>query len=507
MSVNDTNTTATGAPSPSVYPKRWAALWVLACGLAMIVLDGTIVGVALPRIVHDLNLDLTTAQWINSIYNVVFAALLLTTGRLGDRFGRRRLFLLGLALFVAGSVLAAASGSATLLIWARVVQGIGGAMILPGTLSTVNVMFPGEERAAAFGVWGAVMAGAAALGPLAGGVLTETLSWPWIFWVNVPIGALLAVLTLIFVPETTAGITTRGIDVDGLLTSGIAFGGLVFGLIEGRKLGVAGPIALVVGAVFLGLFLRWELHRRRVNRDRLLEFDLFRHPTFTWGNVTALMVAIGELGLILVLPLFLTNALGLGVLTVGVILTGKALGAFVSGAAARHLAARLGPASVVVLGLALELIGMVALALAVGALAPAWTLSIPLVVYGVGLGLASAQLTSTVLRDVPSHLSGTGSATQSTVRQLGAALGSAISGSALGLALTRFASEPFAGPLSDSGGAVLQAWRRQPPPGVDASVLADLQQTIAHATEAAIVVAAAFLLFGLVASLLVRRHV
>ncbi len=162
----------------------WIGLWVLALALAMIVLDGTIVGVSLPVIISDLDLSLTEAQWVNSLYSVVFAGLLLTFGRLGDRFGRRRLMILGVAIFMLGSIMAALSGAGGLLIASRAVQGVGGALVLPSTLSTVNATFRGKDRAAAFGVWGAVMSGAAAIGPLLGGFLTKVAAWPWIFWVN-----------------------------------------------------------------------------------------------------------------------------------------------------------------------------------------------------------------------------------------------------------------------------------------------------------------------------------
>ena len=157
--------------------KDWLALAVLAVGLGLIVLDGTIVGVALPIIIEDLGMNLTDAQWVNSLYAVMLAALLLSTGSLADRWGRKRVFLLGIVIFVAGSLLAAGAGSAGALIGSRAVQAIGAALMMPSTLSTVNATFRGTYRAAAFGVWGAVISGAAALGPLAGGALTQWASW------------------------------------------------------------------------------------------------------------------------------------------------------------------------------------------------------------------------------------------------------------------------------------------------------------------------------------------
>lgn len=221
----------------NTYPKRWYALGVLALGLAMIVIDGTIVGVALPDIFTSLNLNITDAQWVNSLYSVVFAALLLSTGRLADRYSRRTTFVIGILGFGLGSALAALSTTVSHLILARLIQGIGGAFMLPSTLSSVNAMFQGKARAAAFGVWGAVMSGAAALGLLMGGWLTSSFSWEWIFWVNMPIAAAVLIGTFLWVPNTRGDNSRPGWDVDGLLTSALGFGGLVFGIIEGPKVG------------------------------------------------------------------------------------------------------------------------------------------------------------------------------------------------------------------------------------------------------------------------------
>lgn len=436
--------------------RAWASLWVLAAALAMVVLDGTIVGVALPTIITELKLSLTSAQWVNSLYAMVFAALLLTFGRLGDRWGRRRLLLAGVALFVAGSLLAALASEVSILIAARAVQGVGGALILPSTLSTVNATFRGRSRAAAFGIWGAVMSGAAALGPLLGGWLTSTASWQWIFLVNVPIGIAVIAAALVWVPETTGAPDATGVDLLGPILSAVGFALLVFGLIEGTMLGwwapkipfdIGGwtwpldaplspvPVALALGSLCLAAFVAHQVARARSGAAHVLDVELFRIPTFAFGNATAGLVAVGEFALVFVLPLYLVTSLGMEALGAGVVLAAMAGGAFLAGAAARHLAAAMGAARVVVLGLGLELVGAVATALVIaGGLGP-WWVAAALVPYGVGLGLASAQLTSTVLRDVPVAHSGAGSAVQSTVRQVGSAVGSAVGGTALALAL------------------------------------------------------------------------
>ncbi len=468
--------------APMTTPTRsdWIGLWVLALALAMIVLDGTIVGVALPVIIGDLDLSLTEAQWINSLYSVVFAALLLTFGRLGDRFGRRRLMIAGVAIFMLGSILAAMATTGDLLIASRAVQGVGGALILPSTLSTVNATFRGKDRAAAFGIWGAVMSGAAAVGPLLGGWLTQVASWPWIFWVNIPLGAGVIIAAVFFVHETLGTDERNGWDVVGPILSALGFGALVFGLIEGSSLGWWSPrgpfgigsftwpmnaaispvpIALVVGAVLIAIFVVREARRTADHRSAMLDTTLFRIPTFAWGNLTAGLVAVGEFSLVFILPLHLVNSLGLDVLGAGLVLAAMAGGAFIAGASARHLSARFGSPNVVVLGLGLELVGIVGTALVVGMSLSPWLVALVLLPYGVGLGLASAQLTSTVLRDVPVNQSGSGSAVQSTVRQVGSALGSAVGGTALAVALgsSDFRQVDPAAFASASGSAVWAA--------------------------------------------------
>ncbi|MEO8285276.1 MAG: MFS transporter [Chloroflexota bacterium] len=445
-----------GSPDQPAGRRRWIGLGVLAAGLSMIVIDGTIVGVALPVIIRDLHLDLSDAQWINAVYSMVFAALLLTTGRLSDRLGRRRLFVSGVVIFLAGSLLAAVATDSGSLIVARVVQGIGGACILPATLSTVNATFFGRDRIVAFAIWGSVISGMAAVGPLLGGWLTTAFTWPWIFLVNLPIGILIIVAAFLTVPETKTKITAPGADVDGLLLSVLGFGGTVFALIEGSFLGWWQPLAELrilgftwpvtasispvpvvgtLGVICLALFILWERHRAHNGRSAILDLRLFSAATFRWGNLTALCVAIGEFGLLFVLPLFLVNVLGLSTLEAGFVLVAMAVGAFTSGAMARHLAGVLGAPKVVILGLFLETVAVAAIGLFITSTISPWLLAVLLIIYGAGLGLASAQLTGTVLADIPPEQSGQGSATQSTVRQIGAALGTAIIGAILAAGL------------------------------------------------------------------------
>ena len=481
-------------------PHRWWALVFLALGLAMIVLDGSIVSVALPDIIRELSLSLTDAQWVTGLYSVVFSALLLTAGQFGDRWGRRKVMLAGVIVFMLGSVLASAADTGGALVFGRFVQGLGGAAVLPGTLSTVNATFRGKDRAAAFGVWGAVMSGAAAVGPLLGGWLTDSFDWPWIFLINIPLGLVVIIGALAVVPETRSPSRPTA-DPLGTVLSAVALGLIVLAVIESSSVGwwhvrsplsvgsfTLGegwpispvPVILALGIVLFAVFLAQQSHRLKTRRTPLLDLRLFGHRTFSWGNVTAGTVAIGEFGLLFVLPLYLSGVLGLSVMETGFVLATMAVGAFIAGALARHLAARIGAGGTVILGLSLEVVGVVILALLLPRSVSGPVIALILVIYGVGLGLASAQLTSTVLAQVPSEQSGQGSATQSTVRQVGTALGTAVAGALLGSGIST-GLDTLPGPaarlgpaLHDSAGSVLRGLREQGAPGDVVNPLADL---------------------------------
>ncbi|MEU6579158.1 MFS transporter [Nocardia sp. NPDC046763] len=517
---------------------KWITLGVLALGLSMVVLDGTIVAVSLPVIIDQLQLNFTQAQWINSIYAVVLAALLITSGRLGDRLGRRRMFALGVVIFMLGSVLSAQAHGAWPLLLGRTVQGIGAAGVMPGTLATMNALFRGRDRVIAFAVWGSVVSGVAAIGPLLGGWLTTYFTWPWIFLVNLPLGAVVLIGLVLFVPETRMGKAAPGLDVDGFLLSAAGFALLVFALIEGQTYGwwkplrefpLAGwnwpasapvsliPILLVLGVVALYLFIRWEQHRRLIGRSALLDPALFRIPSFRWGNITAFLVALGEFGLLFVLPLFMVNALGLSTLGAGYVLAAMAVGAFLAAGLAERLVRRFGPVRVVQLGLLFEAVAVALAALFVTPHISGWWLAVLLIGYGIGLGMASAQLTGTVLADVPPENSGQGSATQSTVRQIGSAFGTAVIGALLSAALAhdlprRLAHVPD---LQKPAADTLATATRQSAGGAitglrdhhgAAAIVDALSRAFADSTRTTLLAAALFLLVGLASAALIPNR-
>jgi EmrB/QacA subfamily drug resistance transporter len=507
--------------------RRWLGLVTLTVGVAMIIVDATIVNVAIPSIIEDLGIGITQAEWANSIYSLVFAALLISVGRTGDLTGRRRVFVWGLVVFLAASLLTALAPTGTVLLAGRFLQGVGGALILPSTLSIVNATFRGRERAIAFGIWGSVIGGMAALGPLAGGWFVTNLSWRWAFYINLPVGVLALAGAFLFVDESRDPGARPGYDPPGVVLSTLGFLGIVFGFIEGQTYGwwradrsflgltVGGhsviPFAFAAGVICLAAFVLVERRRARRGRPVLVDFALFRIPTFGYGNIAVLIVGLGELGLVFVIPLFLQLVLGLSAFDTGLVLAALAAGAFVAGGFAAPLTRRIGPYRVVQLGLAVEIVGIVAVGLTFAADRPAWQFCPQLFVYGVGVGFATAQLTSVILADVPAAQSGEGSAIQSTARQVGSALGIAILGTVLTTGLAsgtkdRLAALPSFGPeraaevagaVKESGGAVLPALRLQP---AMQPAVAPIEDAFVESARRSAFIAAGFLVVGLAAS-------
>ncbi len=514
------------------YKFRWLGMALLSLGVSLIIVDATIVNVAVPYIIRDLKINLNDAEWINSIYSLVFAALLVSVGRLGDRIGRRLIFLLGLILFVGSSALAGLAPSGSLLILARLFQGVGGAMILPSTLSIVNATFRGRERAIAFGIWGGIIGGMAALGPLLGGWLTTNLSWRWAFYINLPLGAIAFIGGLLFIAESKDEDIRPGWDFSGfvLLTFGLM--SLVFGLIEGQRYGwwtpqqkfeLLGfswpydaispiPIATLIAALCITLFLLVERTKIRRGDVVLADLRLFRIPSFAYGNATALIVSLGEFGIIFVLSLFLQGALGYTAFRAGLLLLGVAGGSFVASGLVPRVASRLGARRAVNLGMALEALGIFTLAPLIFSQVSGIRLLPSLIIYGMGVGFATSQLTSVILSDVPTAQSGQASGLQSTSRQIGSAIGIALIGTTLASRLGHETAQQlsqipglppatkdrFVDLISSTAGQALTTLRGTP--GYGAIVKAG-ESALSDATGTAAIVAGVFVLLGFILSL------
>ncbi|MEV4071029.1 MFS transporter [Nonomuraea fuscirosea] len=481
--------------------QSWLPLFVLGVGMSMIVIDATIVNVAVPAIMGDLKLSATDVEWVNSIYSLTFAALLIPLGRMGDVRGRRRTFALGLAVFLVASLLAAAAGNAALLIGARVLQGAGASMVVPMTLAVVNATYTGRRRTIAFAVWGSIIGGMAALGPLLGGWVVTDFGWRWAFWVNLPIG-LLVLLGTLKVPESRDP-AAGGSDVPGVLLSVTGTSALVFGLIEGQRYGFFGwtpiPFAFALAVLALTCLVLVERSRARAGRPVVLDLSLFSIPSFRYGGAAAMIVSLGEFGLILVLPLFLQSAIGFTAFTTGLIIASLAGGTFLAGGLVPRLPAT--PRVIVRIGLAIEATAAVAIGLSVSPSLGPWTLVPWLVLYGIGIGFASAQLPNVMLAGVPARQSGAASGLQSTIRQLGAAVGIALLGTVLVTGLesamtSRLPDQPqLARALRESAGAAVASIRD---PARHAAAVA----AAAEATRRVTVVTGLVLFLGVGATLL-----
>lgn len=509
--------------------RRWIGLVVISLAVSLIIVDSTIVNVAIPSIVKDLGVDSTGVQWVQESYTLVFAALLLVFGTLGDRYGRRRLLLLGVILFALSSVAAALAPTGGILIGSRLVQGVGGAMVLPSTLSLINAGFRGPERAIAFAVWGSTIGGMSAVGPLLGGWLTTSFSWRWAFGINIPIAAVIVVGALAAVPESKDG-ARRPLDPVGAVLSVVAAASLVFALIEGRTYGwwavdhrpmigswewpgQVSPIPFVFGLALAGTAAcaLWAVHRERRGKASMFSVELLRIPSFRNGNLAALIVSLGEFGIILALPIWLQNVLGFSALDTGLILLALAIGSFAASGLAGALSHRASPVVIVRVGLAAEIAGVAGLGAVIGPDTP-WGLLVPfLFVYGFGVGLATAQLTGVVLKDVPVTLSGQASGTQSTARQIGSALGIAVLGTVLfssaggllggsldGRGMPAEQRDAIVSAVVDSSGAAIAGLAGSP---ATAQAAADAKTAFSDGTRYAAFSAASFLAVGLLATL------
>lgn len=503
--------------------RRWIGLVFISIAVALIIVDSTIVNVAIPSIVDELGITSTEVQWVQETYTLVFASLLLVFGSLADRFGRRRLLLIGVVIFAVASILAALAADGTLLIGARTLQGIGGAMILPSSLSIINATFRGRERAIAFAVWGSTIGGMAAVGPLLGGWLTTYFSWRWAFGINVPLGIIIVIGVLVFAAESREKSVGR-IDVVGAVLSVVLFASLVFGLIEGRSYGwffsenppdfwswdvSPIPFMFALALVALAAFVAWGLRRQRRGQSTMLAFGLLRIPSFRNGNIAALIVSLGEFGIILSLPLWLQNVLGYDALQTGFVILALAVGSFVASGFAGAFGNRIAPVLIVRVGILAEIVGLLIVALAISPSAQWWHIVPGLFVYGFGVGCATAQLTGVVLKDVPVEQSGQGSGTQSTARQVGSALGIAILGTVLftslgsGLAdrlssgdIPSAAQQQVVDLVVDSSGTAIPALDEKSP---DAA--ADASAAFSDATRYSAFAAAGFLVLGFLATL------
>jgi EmrB/QacA subfamily drug resistance transporter len=408
------------------HNRNRATYWTLAItslALFMVSLDNLVVTTALPVIRRELHASISQLEWTVNAYTLTFAVLLLTGAALGDRFGRRRMFVLGLLLFTGASAAAALSTSATALDIARAVQGVGGAVVTPLTLTILSSAVPAERRGLALGIWGGVGGLAVALGPLLGGAIVDGVSWNWIFWLNVPIGLVLAPLAWRRLDETTGA--DRGLDLTGLALASTGLLGIVWGLVRGNSVGwgsaqIVGPIA--VGALLVGAFVAWELRAR----SPMLPMHFFRNRTFALTNVASLFMYFGMFGSIFLLAQFFQTVQHYSPLQSGLRILPWTAMPMVVAPIAGALSDRIGGHRFMAVGLALQSAGLLWLA-AIGTPTTAYVDFVaPFTISGIGMGLFFAPVANVVLSAVRPEHEGKASGANNAIRELGGVFGVAV---------------------------------------------------------------------------------
>ncbi|HUK44568.1 MAG TPA: MFS transporter [Gaiellaceae bacterium] len=463
----------------------WAFILTSAAGF-MVTLDNLVVTTALPVIRHDLGAGLGGLEWTVNAYTLTFAVLLLTGAALGDRFGRRRMLAIGLSIFTVSSAAAALAPSIMALDIARAFQGVGGAIVMPLTLTILSAAVPAERRGLALGAWGGITGLAVAFGPLVGGAVVSGISWQWIFWLNVPIGVVLVPLVLLRLDES------RGpwgrLDIPGLLLAGIGLLGITWGLVRGNALGWSSPAivgAILGGLVVMGAFVAWELRAPAP----MLPMRFFRNRTFSLANTASLFFSFGMFGSIFLLAQYFQTVQGYSPFGSGLrILPWTAMPMIVAPIAGA-LSDRVGGHRLMGLGLALQAAGLAWIAAISTPTTPYADLVLPFVVAGAGMSLFFAPVANVVLSSVRDVEQGQASGANNAIRELGGVLGVAVLASIFAEAGGYSTPQTFVDGMSSAvyvGAAVVAAGavaalaiRRRPPRVAEAVELAPVLEVAA----------------------------
>jgi EmrB/QacA subfamily drug resistance transporter len=406
--------------------KKWWTLGAVSVGLFVIMLDNTVVNVALPSIRRSLGISLEGLEWVVAGYALTFAAFLLTGGKLADYFGRRLIFMLGLAVFTGASLACGLAPNGGFLIGARVVQGLGGALMNPATLSIITATFPPRERGKAIGIWAGVSAMALAIGPLVGGLLTEHVNWNWIFFINVPIGIVGLLAIPLFVDESRDQSADQRLDLPGLVSSAVGLFALTYAFIEANNYGwtsarIVG--AFVVALVALVAFVLLELHQRAP----MLDLSLLRNRTFGGANAAMLFVGLAMFGTFFFVSLYMQNVLRYSPVQAGASFLPMTLLIIVLAPRMGGLSDRFGSRWLVASGMTL-LAGMLFYYTQLGAHESFWVLAPGLLIGGTGMAMTMTPVTAAAMSAVAVDQAGVGSAVLNCSRQVGGSLGIAVMG-------------------------------------------------------------------------------
>jgi EmrB/QacA subfamily drug resistance transporter len=402
---------------------------VVSLGFFMTLLDLTIVNIAIPNMISRLHASLDDVLWVINAYALVLAVLLITAGRLGDLLGQRRVFFAGIALFTLASAACGLAPSAGWLIGFRAVQGLGAALLMPQTLAILTMVFPAERRGAAFGVWGAVAGVATIAGPTLGGLLVTAFDWRYIFFINVPIGVLVLVLTPLLIPDLRTG-RKHSFDIGGVALASLALLAICYALVEGQKYSwgtikgfLSIPLLGGVGLVLLALFL-W-LQARRQDGEPLVPFALFKDRNFALMNMVSGFIAIGMLGIFLPFSIYLQSVLGFSALKAGLTMAPASLVSMFIAPVAGRMSDRIGGKYILMAGLLLFAGGMGSLALIAQPNSAWYDFILPQAVAGIGIGCTFAPMTTVAMRNVKPMMAGAASGLFNTTRQVGTVIGTA----------------------------------------------------------------------------------
>ncbi len=415
--------------------RPWVVLIVVSLGFFMTLLDLTIVNIAIPDMLTKLHASLDSILWVINGYALVLAALLITAGRLGDLRGQRNLFIAGVTVFTAASAACGLSPTVGWLVTFRVVQGVGAALLMPQTLALLTMVFPPERRGAAFGIWGAVAGVATIAGPTLGGLLVTAFGWPYIFFINVPIGVIVVALSIALIPDLRTG-TEHKLDIPGVVLASLALLAVCYGLVEGQRYDwgtitsfISIPLVMGVGVALFAVFLL--VQARTQDREPLVPFELFRDTNFSLMNWVSCAVAIGMMGIFLPFTIYLQSALGYSALKAGLTMAPPSVVAMFLAPVAGRMTDKIGGKYILLTGLACFALGM-GLTAAIASTTSSWPDFLPsLAVAGIGIGCTFAPMTTTAMRSVQPRLAGAASGMLNTVRQVGSVIGTASVGALL----------------------------------------------------------------------------
>jgi EmrB/QacA subfamily drug resistance transporter len=385
-----------------------------------------VVNVALPSIRRDLGISISELEWVVNGYALTFGVLLLSGGKLADLLGRRRIFIAGLVIFTASSFFCGFASSASVLIGARVVQGVGAALMNPATLSIITATFPPRQRGTAIGIWAGVSAMALAIGPLVGGAITEHVNWSWVFYINVPIGILGIVAARLFIDETRDTSREQRLDLPGLVTSAAALFALTYALIKSNDRGWGDPLVLALFGAAAVLFVAFVLLERH-QRLPMLDLALFRNATFSSANAVMFLIGLAMFGTFFFVSLFVQGVLRYSPMQAGAAFLPMTVLIILVAPNAGRLSDKLGPKVMMVPGLALVTASLVLFSMQ-DETSTFWTLLPALILGGFGMAMSMAPTTSTAMHAVPVDKAGVGSAVINSMRQVGGSVGLAVIG-------------------------------------------------------------------------------